>query len=596
MTCEEYKEITGKEFDLSEKHLIWFASRPITALTNETQVGEGLYFVGNEDNPMAAYENGGKAIFVTTLFSSGVGPVVEQIFPYQGAEGLTDAAFKEKYPEKFRANTIQSVEQDLGLKRMNMTLKDLFDQRAEQAALMQTLLGALQKKELLDESVTAENVTWEALEEATYQYAAKVIDDHIAQGVNDFSKADDWTIPDTDEDGHANRDLYSGFTLVDGNALPSLNIKENEKWVGLNEAGMRAAKSELLKGHGIFISYLSDQSLPSDPINEDGYLNVETWAQFTYEDKQINHGVCIVGWDDNYSRENFQKDHQPEGDGAWIVKNSWGSETDYVTLADGTTVNRNDWGIRDSEGRGTGYFYLSYYDRNITGPETMTFGVDLIQAGGDMDVFAYDYMPSLLTEAGVTHLVQDVNVVKTANVFTNTTDREVSIYGVSTKTASVRARVEYDLYRLSEDAQNPEDGEFLGKKLAYYDYAGFHRESLKGDVKVRPGERIAVVVTETVTDKNGVKLYEYAANQTYSAELAKLIGSAMYGVSVVNKGESFVYENGQWTDWADYEKKPNEAFTNGLASIGVEYTPDMINTDNFSIKLYVVADAVTAAE
>jgi len=64
-----------------------------------------------------------------------------------------------------------------------------------------------------------------------------------------------------------------------------------------------------------------------------------------------------------------------------------------------------------------------------------------------------------------------------------------------------------NLYRLKEDAQNPEDGEFLGKKLAYYDYAGFHRESLKGDIKVQPGERIAVVVTETITDKDGVKLY-----------------------------------------------------------------------------------------
>ena len=39
MTCEEYKTETGKDFDLSEKHLIWFASRPINALTNESQVG-----------------------------------------------------------------------------------------------------------------------------------------------------------------------------------------------------------------------------------------------------------------------------------------------------------------------------------------------------------------------------------------------------------------------------------------------------------------------------------------------------------------------------------------------------------------------------
>ncbi|WP_063720343.1 C1 family peptidase [Methanobrevibacter oralis] len=50
-----------------------------------------------------------------------------------------------------------------------------------------------------------------------------------------------------------------------------------------------------------------------------------------------NHAVCIVGWDDNYSKNNFKK--TPQGNGAWIVKNSWGN----------------------SSGHG-GYFYVSYYD------------------------------------------------------------------------------------------------------------------------------------------------------------------------------------------------------------------------------------------
>ena len=50
-----------------------------------------------------------------------------------------------------------------------------------------------------------------------------------------------------------------------------------------------------------------------------------------------NHAVCIVGWDDNYSKNNFKK--TPQGNGAWIVKNSWGN----------------------SSGNG-GYFYVSYYD------------------------------------------------------------------------------------------------------------------------------------------------------------------------------------------------------------------------------------------
>ena len=52
----------------------------------------------------------------------------------------------------------------------------------------------------------------------------------------------------------------------------------------------------------------------------------------------LNHAIVIVGWDDNYSKSNFKT--SPQGDGAWICKNSWGP----------------DWGEN-------GYFYVSYYDR-----------------------------------------------------------------------------------------------------------------------------------------------------------------------------------------------------------------------------------------
>lgn len=58
-----------------------------------------------------------------------------------------------------------------------------------------------------------------------------------------------------------------------------------------------------------------------------------------------NHAVTIVGWDDNYSRDNFYGLPQDKGDGAWIVRNSWGP----------------NW-------KDNGYFYVSYYDEKLAQP------------------------------------------------------------------------------------------------------------------------------------------------------------------------------------------------------------------------------------
>ena len=71
------------------------------------------------------------------------------------------------------------------------------------------------------------------------------------------------------------------------------------------------------------------------------YTNFYTMGHNNYGNGWGNHAVTIVGWDDNYSANNFK--WGAPGNGAWLVKNSWGT----------------GWGNMG------GYYYVSYYDSII---------------------------------------------------------------------------------------------------------------------------------------------------------------------------------------------------------------------------------------
>lgn len=510
--------------DFSEKHLAWFAVHPVTAAEDPSQAGEGLYPL----DPDQPYNTGGYSIYATSLYASGCGPTLESLFPYQGAQKMTEY-------EWLLSN------KDEWLKQNQERLAARFHKELPKA-------GEDQFSEYLD-----------------YKYGQELA--HYKTYAN-YSDKDDWSIPDT-IDGVPARLISSGFVLKNGNILPDYQTYDAKgKWTGTNTESINAIKKELLNGRAVSIAYAADQSLPSQ-AGDGTYINYDTYAQYTYDAAEPpTHEVTIVGWDDNFQKNCFNKEKQPPTNGAWIVKNSWGSQTDAAP----GEVGYNEWGAVNEYGQHTGYFYLSYHDRTICHAESMEFSQNMaISPDGMFGVYGYDHMPAMHS-----FTLPSKKILKTANVFT--ADASIQLKSVSTKTANADSRVLFEIYALNKNAADPEDGKKLASFSTTFEYAGYHRADLENVLTLKKGQKFSVVVTAYSIEQDGSKLYAATANAAYdkakTLETMMYTGEACYAVGIINRGESYLCDNGQWADWSDASKA---------------YKKDGLELDNFSIKAYAVA-------
>lgn len=134
--------------------------------------------------------------------------------------------------------------------------------------------------------------------------------------------------------------------------------------------------------------------------------------------------------------------------------------------------------------------------------------------------------------------------------------------------AALRLPLDAGAQNPNEGRLDPAQGTLLYRTSRNFEYRGFHRLDLDRPVKVAKGQTIAVISTASTLNDGGARTYSVSANMGMSKDDAEKYGTRMYQKAVVNKGESFVYQNGQWQDCSDV-----------IAS-----KADPI--DNFSIKLY----------
>lgn len=287
----------------------------------------------------------------------------------------------------------------------------------------------------------------------------------------------------------------------DGVTTPGLSaVRHVQEAQILAEKDLNAIKDAVFKYGGVQTSiYSSMQSSQS----ESEYYNREKYAYCYKGTEKPNHDVVIVGWDDQYPKENFST--ELEGDGAFICQNSWG----------------------ESFGE-DGYFYVSYYDNNI-GIHNVVY--TKIEASDNYDQI---YQSDLCGWVG--QMGYNSDTIYGANVFTAQADQDLKAAGIY----ATGADTSYEVYVVKKfkDVGSLRSGIKVAEGKVKN--AGYYTIPFEQPMPVQAQERFAIVVKIETPGSTLPIAIEYAADE------------ATQGVDLTD-GEGYISRNGG-TNWDHVEE------------------------------------------
>ena len=287
------------------------------------------------------------------------------------------------------------------------------------------------------------------------------------------------------------------------------DVAHVQNFYRVNTTSKEDVKKAVMDYGAVSISYWSDQS--SDWSTQ--YYNSLTAAYYCPEGYTTNHAVNIVGWDDDYSSDNFAT--KPEGNGAWIVRNSWGSEYGK-----------------------DGYFYLSYYDKSI-----YSVGYTLEAELSDNYNNNYQYDGAMLYGyMGYTGSNKYSNIFEAkANLGGSENIKAVSFMTGS----STNLNYTVSVYTNLSDDTNPESGTLAAQKSGVTTYDGMYTVVLDSSVNINEGKKFSVVVE--VNSNSGKTAY-------LAYERSMQSGKAGYWCTAsVKANQSFI--NSPYNGWNDFSNK-----------------------------------------
>ena len=288
-------------------------------------------------------------------------------------------------------------------------------------------------------------------------------------------------------------------------------------------------------------TYQNDMTVIKQMIMDYGSVSTSYYAadapyylggyQYCDTERTTNHAITIVGWDDSISASSFSV--EAPGDGAWLVKNSWGT----------------GWGLN-------GYFWLSYYDVTI-GDNAVV--LDFTSSDNYDNNYQYDGSGNVW---GATWGY--MNQTAAANAFV--ADSAESLEAIGFYTYSNNMDYEIRVYRNLEKGALPQSGELVLTQSGSEAYAGFHTVKLNKTFILKENERYAIVIT---WKKNGSYVF-VCADETYDYGWVSFTSYAKAGESYWGSSvEELEDLNPDNTKYADGMNVRIKAFTNEVQLVNV---------------------------
>jgi len=275
----------------------------------------------------------------------------------------------------------------------------------------------------------------------------------------------------------------------------------------------------------------------------------------------IDHAVAIVGWDDTFSKDNFVENNRPTENGAWIIKNSWGTELG------------ND-----------GFFYISYEDVNIY---KQLVGVEKAKTEITYEnLYQYDefggYLKYKINEVSKMYLATEFNKKTTGKEYLT----QVSVTTPETYTCKVYVNPN----GTSKSFEDLLAIELITGETETFD-AGYHTIEFAEPVKINSENFVVVLEIQGTQNDSISTLVEVNFGEFFTDKKYAYSANHVYDNVIISDGKCFLateeeFNNNEWRDTTNlYEttegRLPDfdttiKAFTtaNVLETISIETQPD----------------------